>query len=368
MNSRERILAAAVGALLVGVLVYLGVNKLVLQRATEMDARADELEQSLKRLKAENAKENAYRARLKELATETFGADELRASEEVRSHLAELLHQSGLGMDTLSLQPVAGRRVAGMYREIGWIVRSHGKLEQVVNFAFLLQTDPYLHRMENLILSPIARSGDVDIQVKYATLVLENAEAKKLMAERPPEGFVTLAVDSPQRRPYDVITARDLFRPYIPRRGTPGETRSDSGRTAQATDNSPEGRLRVVGLPSWGNQQEVCVRNTSTGEVHTYKLGDEFGGGSIVMIDYRMMPLPDKPEILSGSRVILQVGSDFWAVDLGCSLAQKHRLGASELPAQLKPLLPDTPGPTGPSSQASRPAESTSASAGSTPK
>jgi hypothetical protein len=339
MNNREKILALAAGAIVAGLLIYLAVNRLVLARASTLDARAEELAQSIKRLKAENDKEGAYRERLHDLVSRTFGADDLRASEEARSHLAALIRQSGLGTESLTLQPLVGRRVAGIYKEIGWDIRTQGSLEQVVNFIFLLQTDPYVHRLENLILSPVLRTRNVDVKVKYATLVLEGAEAKKLASEKPDEMPPALVVDSPARRSYDVITIRDLFRPYIRRTAT-AEVPSSSGHTAQGSvDHSPEGRLRVVGLPSWGHQQGVYVRDAATGETHTYKLGDAFGGGSIVMVDYRKMPLPDKPELLSGSRVILQVGSDFWAVELGYSLAQKRRLEAGELPAQLQPAV-----------------------------
>jgi uncharacterized small protein (DUF1192 family) len=366
VNNRERLLAILVGSLIVGTLIFLGVNKLVFQKASELDTQIGNLTQDIDRVKAENAKEGKYRARMKDLATAAFGIDELRASEEVRSHLAEMLKQSGLGMETLSLQPVVGRRLAGVYKEIGWVVRSHGKLEQVVNFVFLLQTDPYLHRLENLILTPIARTADVDIQVKYSTLVLEVPDMKKMFAERSADALAFLEVDAPQRRPYDVITRRDLFRPYVQRRASSGETTARTPRSS--SENSPEGRIRVVGLPSWGNQQEVLVKDASTGETHGYKPGDSFGGGSIVMIDYRTMPLPDKPEIFSESRVIIQVGAEFWAIELGHSLAQKRRLSLEELPPQLRPLVPETPvGP--PAAQTTTAVtESTSTSAPSSPK
>lgn len=366
MNNRERLLAIVIGSLIVGTLIFLGVNKLVIQKASELDTQINSLTQDISRVQAENAKEGKYRARMKDLAIAAFGIDELRASEEVRSHMAEMLKQSGLGMETLSLQPVVGRRLTGVYKEIGWVVRSHGKLEQVVNFVFLLQADPYLHRLENLILTPIARTADVDIQVKYSTLVLEVPDMKKMFAERPADALAFLEVDAPQRRPYDVITARDLFRPYM-KKVASGDSGSRPRGPSQASENTPEGRIRVVGLPSWGNQQEVLVKDASTGETHGYKPGDSFGGGSIVMVDYRTMPLPDKPEIYSQSRVIIQVGAEFWAVELGHSLAQKRRLSREELPPQLRPLVPETPDLPPAARATTAVTESTSTSAPSSP-
>jgi len=364
MNSRERILAIATGTVVLAILLYLGVNKLVLERAGALDAKAAELEAEATRLKSENAREDAHRRNLKELVARTFGDEESRASEEVRSHLADLLQASGLGMDSLSLQPVMGRRVPGVYREIGWVVRSRGRLQSVVNFVYLLQADPHVHRMDNVILTPNVRTGEIEIQVKYATLLLESPEAKKLLAAGPREPLPVVAVDGPGRRPYDVIVVRDLFRPYLQRQptqvavgaGTPSYVRPTE------TTGSADDRYRVVGLPAYGTRQQIYVRDAATGQTRAYKAGDAFGDGSIVMVDYRMRPLPDRPHILSGSRVIFQVGQEFWAVELGCSLAEKHLLALEDLPASLRPAG-EAPAPALPAPQAAPAATSPAAPA-----
>ncbi len=351
MNSRERILAIATGAVVLVILIYLGVNKLVFARADALDAKAAELDATVTRLKSENAREDAHRRNLRELVARTFGDDESRASEEVRSHLADLLQASSLGMDSLSLQPVLGRRVPGVYREIGWVVRSRGTLQNIVNFVYLLQADPHVHRMDNVILTPNVRTGEVEIQVKYATLLLESPEAKRLLAAGPREPLPAVAVDGPERRPYEVIVVRDLFRPYLQRQ--PAQVAEGSGTRSYVrpteTSGSADDRYRVVGLPAYGTRQQIYVRDTATGETRAYKAGDAFGDGSIVMVDYRMRPLPDRPHILSGSRVIFQVGQEFWAVELGCSLAEKHLLAPEDLPASLRPAgeapVPALPAP-----------------------
>lgn len=54
------------------------------------------------------------------------------------------------------------------------------------------------------------------------------------------------------------------------------------------------------------------------------------------MIDYRQMPLPGKPEALSGSRVIFKKGNSYWAVELGQETAKEHRLATSQLPEELR--------------------------------
>ncbi len=63
-----------------------------------------------------------------------------------------------------------------------------------------------------------------------------------------------------------------------------------------------------------------------------YKTGDELAGGTIALIDYRRLPSPTQPGLLSDSRVILRIGSDLYAVERGRTLADIRKLDPSEIP------------------------------------
>jgi hypothetical protein len=67
-----------------------------------------------------------------------------------------------------------------------------------------------------------------------------------------------------------------------------------------------------------------------------YKPGDSFAGGTIVMVDYRPMAMPGNEALKSFSRVIVKVGSEFWAIERGKTLADKYQLKAEQVPPQLK--------------------------------
>ena len=76
----------------------------------------------------------------------------------------------------------------------------------------------------------------------------------------------------------------------------------------------PRPALRPTRLslsPNGRGEQEVMVFDTNKNKTKSYKLGDGLAGGTIVMIDYRQMPFPDKPALLSQSRVILSIKDDF---------------------------------------------------------
>ena len=92
----------------------------------------------------------------------------------------------------------------------------------------------------------------------------------------------------------------------------------------------------MVGLPDWDNKHEVLVQDSASQQLRIYKAGDALGGGTVQMIDYRFLPSPANPQILSPSRVILKVGPDFWAIELGQAVTEKRRLKRDQLPPQLQ--------------------------------
>jgi len=354
MTKREKVLATAAGLAVIVIVTALAINKVLLEPAARSEQQAVELKDKIDRARAEKGKESSYKARLTDLAAEAFGVDELRVSEQVRMAVTDVLAVSGLSNQNLSLKPLVGSRVPGVYREIGWSVNARGKLAHVISFLYLMSRDPHLHRLDNVVLAPVPNSTDVQLQVKYATLLLEPVKGEKLVVDevssQAPEAS---ALDAPERQQYNVIAMRDVFRPYIPAKPQPQQAQP-SNEPRRVAESPPQkggdGRYRVVGLPMFAGQTEVLVRDTSSGKVSNLKAGDDLGGGRIVMVDYRVLPSPRNPEILSGSRVVLQIGSEYYAVDLGQSLAEKRTLAANDLPPGLPKL--EKPIPAGPEPQA----------------
>jgi len=335
MNRREKVLVAAVGAFVVLLVVYLAVDNLLLAKADELDARFQKLTQDIGRKQRQKEYYSRKSTRLKKLAARTFGSKENYASEQVRARLVRLLQRSALDGRGMSLEPASGRKVKDCYREIGWLVRAQGKLSDVVSFLYLLNSEPYLHRVENLSLSPLQRTGQVDVNLRYTTLILISEKGEEFPSGRFPDPDATGDLDGRQRKQYDVIAARDLFRPYLQHVAARQPPKPQP--VVKPEPSAPPGRrLRVVSLTDWAGRQEIHLRDTESGEMKTVNPGEQLAGGQVVMIDYRMMPMPQKKEILSGSRVIIRIGREYWAVELGQSLAEKHRLATAELPKELK--------------------------------
>jgi hypothetical protein len=351
MNKREKILLAATGLVAMGFVTYMAINRVFLLPAAQRFNQAEDLVNKINEAHEEKRKEPQYRARLKALADRTFGADELRVSEEVRACITGVLAESGLSSDRLSLKPLVGSRVPGVYKEIGWLVRARGNLGNVINFLYLMSREPHLHRLDNVMLSPVQGGSDVDLQVKYATLVLEAPKGETLhVTGMSAEDAALPGLDTPERQQYQVIAYRDLFRPYIPAppSAAPAERRPDMPQppAPPQAPQVPVGRYKVVGLPEIDGKAQVLVRDNATGQVATYGVGDDLAGGRIVLVDYRLLPLPNRPEILSGSRVVIQDGNGYHAVELGMTLSEKHAMPQEQLPSGLsksEPAAPEAP-------------------------
>jgi hypothetical protein len=86
-------------------------------------------------------------------------------------------------------------------------------------------------------------------------------------------------------------------------------------------------------------EPEVHIRDTAQQKTLRFKPGDSLAGGTIIMIDYRPLPMRGNEALKSFSRVIVKVGSEYWAVERGKTLAEKYRLAPEQLPEQLSKMV-----------------------------
>ncbi len=357
MNGREKILAIATASLLGLVLVSLLAMKLILEPTADARKKAFQSALDVDKLERQVRMEGDHRANLRNWTLASFGDDPSTASELCRAHLVRIVGRSGLASEDLSLTPVAGRSVKGG-REIGWNVRVKGSQEKLTNLLFLMDADPHLHKLDNMAWSPIANSTDMTLSLRYTTLVLDPVEGERAMPIEPDKVQIAAGVEkSEDRLAFNVIPQRDIFRPYIKRPPPPPPppptrtTRVEEPPRTTTTPPPPAPTYQLVGLPTWNDQVEIVVKDVKTLKSTIYKVGEDFMGGEIVMVDYRPLPLVKKPEIISSSRVIVLIGREFFALELGHYVSEKYLMARDRLPAELVaqiPVLVPAPAPAAP--------------------
>jgi hypothetical protein len=341
-----------IGASMVLGVAYLMLSRMYLEPAAALDARISDAGDKIAKARNEISREPILKARLKDMASRTYDSDPPRAAEAARSRLTFLLQASGINQQGLTLQPNNSTNNAGLFSDVGWSIHAKGPINAIVNFLYLIQHDPRVSRLENITLTPVPRSDQVDMKLRYGTLVLlpEKAGAKAPAADVVPVPLPAAVLDDPHRQAFQLIVERNLFRPYLPRGNV--YVASSTGDSGPAQIPVESAQYRVVGLPEANGQPVIMVRDTVTNATASYKPGDTLVNTTIIGVDYRQMPLPGKPFLSSGSRVIVRAENAYWAVELGQTFADRYRLA----PEQLPPSLPKGNDAT-PVSETPQPAE-----------
>lgn len=361
MTDRERNLAIITFSIVGFAAVVLLANKLIFGPANDAKQRIKTVSLTLEELRVKVGLERSYHQKFSDHIARSFGTNRDEASASSREFVMQMLQRSGLRTEEARTTPVSGTRLknkAGY--EIGWNVTVVGSLEKLTNLLFLLQNDRHLFRIDDVSWSPVAKSTDVTLQFKLVTLVLESQPQDKdrlpsiaaqsedfawfLKAKATSQQIAsTKVLRTDDRKQYAMIADRDIFRPYIKKPPPPPVRRSDppTRTTDRNPDPTPPRAPRVsyelVGLPQFGSTPEVMVKDSKSGKTRIYQVGQDLLGGEIVMIDYRGLPLVKDPEKYSPSRVIVRIGRDLWAIELGDDLANKYRMTNERLPISLRP-------------------------------
>ena len=290
-------------------------------RLDELDRRRAELHNEVARLEVELAARGDLVKRLGALAARMPGPD-------ASGHLKTAAKRSGVdqGAD-FSLKPFRGKAVQGAYNALGWTLQGRGNITEVVNLLYLISPETALHRITGLTIRRIENSQDLAVSLRYETLA--PAIGKDIPLPERPAG-ATAKLDAPERKKYDVIVSRNMFRPHLVKPARPKPTtRPKPAPTRVDAD------LRVISLMQIGQSLLVTVRNDRTGAVKKYKQGDRLAGGVIVTVDYRTLSRPTKPKRLSSCRLLLRIGKEYWAVEVPDKLSNRWRMAADQLPKGL---------------------------------
>ena len=197
----------------------------------------------MEKLKAERRAYFAAEDVVKRFTQRTFAEQIDQASAKSGEMLTKQILLSGLREADFSRLPVGPRRLRGA-NEIGWSIQGQGKLGDVINLLFLLQESPFVHRLENLAVSAGEAPGHVRVGFRFLTLVVDAAPAVD-----PISLHAKYTLESPERRLFDRIAARDLLRPYVKRAPEPGPLTRNPGpiRSSQFARGLALGMVRRAG-------------------------------------------------------------------------------------------------------------------------
>jgi len=326
MKKREKTLAGVILGLIGIFLVGFGMRAFFVKPLKKVDKETALLRDKIAKINQERREYFEAEDGLKKIAQRTFATDLNQASARSGEMITQEIAAAGLNDADFTRLPVGPRKMKGA-SEIGWSIQGKGDLNRIVNLLFLLETSPHVHRIEGVTLSASEKAGEVKARFLYLTLVVEPApEFDTVEIKR------KLTLESPERFAYSPIVQRDILRPYIK---APPAQASEPGAEDPTRPPGPES-LRVVSLSEWNGQPEVHIRDLVHQKTLRFLPGDKLNDSEIVTIDYRPLPSPRNPILTSDSRVILKIGTEFWAVERGQTLAEKRKLEPSQLPGSVR--------------------------------
>jgi hypothetical protein len=339
LDRKKLVLPLTVLAFLV--VIYFIAKFAVLDKAARYDSDIRRLQREVSHLKQFNQREGRFRRDLKDYAAQTFGLEPFMVSEQIRVRIDKMVSASGMRRGTSVSTPISGKTEPGVYEEVGWSYDLIGTLDTVVNMMYLLKQDPYMHRLDGLRVEPTRDGLECKLSFRYVTIVMEEQSGESLPTGNPEDPRPIATLEGDNRPLYERIVNRNLFRPVVPMEVAapeqpPGESVVTTAPADEPADEPPSETYRVIDLSRWGDQQDILMRNTTTGQLRRVTPGGKLGNWQVVMVDHRRLPRPDNPQLLSPSRIILKIGETYYGVELGATLSQRYPLDGDRLPARLR--------------------------------
>jgi hypothetical protein len=238
MSSRERLLALAVGGLLVlivGFYLYGRIDDALRVRL----AQNQRLNSQVMDLEKKVRKGQLSDRRLRELNDRSLPADRLLARSLYQSWLLELLGK--VGLENPQVRATGGRAHGNVYYRLTFSVSGRGDLEQLVTLLHEFYSVNDLHQIRRLTVRPIPESRDLELGLAVEALVLPGSTRGEAVANLAAQRLTRGTFEEYR----DAVLNRNLFAPpnKPPRLSSIGSKEVALGKslsfTAKATDEDP---------------------------------------------------------------------------------------------------------------------------------
>ncbi len=290
MNPREKILAVAIGA----IVVLYGGNWLYQSNYVEpLNARSSEIDRlrgSIAQRELDVARFRKANVQLKRWQTQSLPSDPEIARSLYQAWLVGLVGKAGfMAPNVDSSEPVSRK---DLYTSLRFSARGRGTPEQLTQFLFDFYRADHLHHIESLSLTPVSRSDELDIALSIEALSLPDGERKDQLSTR-----VSDRLASEQLAEYRVIVDRNLF--------------GIGGGAFDAADFA-----YLTAITEVNGEPEAWFTLRASGELLKLRNGQAF----------RIGALAGSVIEISDSDVVLDCQDERWLVGVGESLMQASTL------------------------------------------
>jgi len=187
MNPRERLVAAAIGVLIAGVVAWFATSWYF----GLVETRENQLQKLTSEVKKRNADQRAAQQASKRLA------DYERRSLPPDTTLAKSLYEKWLLQVASEVEPKLNVEIIGKpptqpikntFSRLSFTVKTQAELPQIVAFLYRIQTVDWMHRIDTLNLVPRNDSRKIDVTMSISALSVKSAapatELTEVIAEK----------------------------------------------------------------------------------------------------------------------------------------------------------------------------------------
>lgn len=251
MSKREKILAGAVGLLVVVGLLFFGARSMF-SGSGETKDEVTLLIEGNQKLRLENRQTALEAERLVAFKQRALPYDREEARRVYQKWLFDLANKE-VALQQVDIKPPAESANRDVWRQFSFTVNGVGTLEQITQFLFRFHKSNLLHRIGSLRITPIKDSKNLKITMRADALALPGAPSGQPLADQPGSDlrYETLADYN------EIILERNLFGPENnpPSFRSPGTQRGYRGKSVSislsASDKDPLDKIswKLVNAP-----------------------------------------------------------------------------------------------------------------------
>lgn len=205
MNQRERFLAITVGALLIALVAWSGIEKYqtaVKQRRSQIT----QLEQDKIKLTEQQKAGFVAERQMTEYQLRSLPSDVDKAKSDYQQWLLDLGLDNSI--DGLIVDPTTTLPVGGLYQKLGFRFSGSGDMPNIVNLLYEFYSKDYLHRVRELTIRKSRTDDELTIEMSIDAMALVSAAEDA----EPLEGR-SWQIDGDLAAYADPILNRNLFEP-----------------------------------------------------------------------------------------------------------------------------------------------------------
>jgi len=280
MNQRERVLAFAVGLLVVLWGGTVGWDRYQTTLTANQNQQTN-AEQQVSQARTASARGLRAQRMLRDWQRKSLPTNLDIAKSKYQDWLRKQLVDAGLVVRELTES--TSRSSQQHFSQMTYIVNAQGTLEELTDFLYHFYQSNHLHRISAASLTPTSTRRSLTVSLTIDALSLSGCSRNDQLADGSSKTF-----EQPLDALRDEIVSRNVFLAY-----EPAKPDQPAEKVAKGTDEAAKAVITGLSLGEGGWQ--MAVRMSDSGEVSYFRVGDEINIGQF----------SGRVEAMDGRRVIV---------------------------------------------------------------